>query len=57
MPPYFFDELLELTETDIRDLTNSQRPYLGLLKMTFFSNNLLKLVLILFCFKKVLGRH
>ena len=57
MPPYFFDELLELTETDIRDLTNSRRPYLGLLKMTFFSNNLLKLVLILFCFKKVLGRH
>ena len=42
MPPYFFDELLELTETDIRDLTNSRRPYLGLLKMTFFSNNLLK---------------
>ena len=30
-----------------RDLTNSRRPYLGLLKMMFFSNNPLMLVLIL----------
>ena len=35
-----------------KDLTNSRRPYLGLLKMTFFSNNLLMLVLILSLLQK-----
>ena len=35
-----------------KTLPNSRRPYLGVLRMTFFSNNLLMLVLILLLWRK-----
>ena len=41
-----------LNLADIRDLAKSRRPYLGLLKMSFFSNNLLMLLLILLLLRK-----